>query len=328
MATIPRSYIDNYTRALEKVSAVGQEALGERLLTVDLEDLTRAANEIVEVMEIYCGTTAEASAQVSAEFYNAMSMLQTGESYQAEPISGHIPEATEKATRGIFQKAVEGDFDSMTHNLLGRLDYEVKKAAGETTMGNARNDPRGVRYARVPGGGETCDFCIMLASRGPVYHSAATAGELNHYHANCRCRIVPMWDTVWAGTSRRASASTIEGYDPDELYTQYATFMQDPKFRQRMMEGSLRARGKTVTGRVPEMSASPTAWRRAYQEGLTQFKDMTAIGDYIKEADSYEDLFHRIETLNKEGNYFYLGKSQIQQINQVLQRTRRELLGE
>lgn len=326
---IPRSFIDNYTRSLEKVSASGQEALGQRLLQVDLNDLTSAANEIVEIMEAYCGTTAQASAEIAAAFYDGMSRYSTGEPFDALTYSGHIPEATEKATRGIFQKAVEGDFDSMTDQLLGRLDYEVKKAAGETVMQNSVCDPRDVRYARVPGGGETCEFCIMLASRGAVYRSAASAGELNHYHAHCRCRIVPMWDTYWDGMSRRASASTIiEGYDPDELYFQYATFMQDPDFRQRMRAASVKARSGGASTRVPELSASPTAWKRAYDEGLTQFKDLRAIGDFIKGADSYEELFKRIEVLNKEGNYFYLGKSQIEVINQALRSQRDRLLKE
>lgn len=67
-----------------------------------------------------------------------------------------------------------------------------------------------VRYARVPAGGETCTFCMMLASRGAVYHTEDTAGGDGHYHANCKCRIVPSWD-----------GSGIEGYDPDEWYRKW-----------------------------------------------------------------------------------------------------------
>lgn len=65
----------------------------------------------------------------------------------------------------------------------------------------------GVRFARVPSGGETCRFCIMLASRGAVYYSEESAGKNNHYHANCRCRIVPSW-----------GLAQIEGYDPALYY--------------------------------------------------------------------------------------------------------------
>ncbi|WP_279020462.1 hypothetical protein [Mobiluncus mulieris] len=42
-------------------------------------------------------------------------------------------------------------------------------------------------------GATTCDFCLMLASRGPVYGSSETAGgEGNKYHDHCDCIPVPV----------------------------------------------------------------------------------------------------------------------------------------
>lgn len=42
-------------------------------------------------------------------------------------------------------------------------------------------------------GATTCDFCLMLASRGPVYGSSETAGgEGNKYHDHCYCIPVPV----------------------------------------------------------------------------------------------------------------------------------------
>lgn len=86
---------------------------------------------------------------------------------------------------------------------------QVRRLANETMRKNASRD--GLRYARVPGSGETCGFCIMLASRGFVYWSAETAGEGNHYHRNCRCKVVPGFDGM-----------EVEGYDPDALYGLYS----------------------------------------------------------------------------------------------------------
>lgn len=74
-------------------------------------------------------------------------------------------------------------------------------------MAKRKRPQSGVRFARVPSGGETCPFCMMLASRGAVYYSEQTAGADGHYHPNCRCRIVPSWGTA-----------EIEGYDPDLYY--------------------------------------------------------------------------------------------------------------
>lgn len=210
MATVPRRYIDNYTRSLEQLSAAGQQALAQRIALVDFSDMTAAANELVEIMEAYCGTTAETAAELAAAFYNGMSVYQTGMVYDAIPVSAHVQEGTEVAVRGIFQQAVDGNIPSMTTQLLMRLDYETKRAAGQTVLDNCAADPRRPKYARVPGGSETCDFCIMLASRGFVYRSAASAGELNHYHAHCQCRIVPGFGDA-----------SVEGYDPSEFYKLY-----------------------------------------------------------------------------------------------------------
>ena len=85
---------------------------------------------------------------------------------------------------------------------------QVKRRANRTMAENCARD--GVRYARVPRGSETCGFCIMLASRGFVYRSEKSAGALDHYHANCDCRIVASFD-----------ADTVEGYDPDDLYLRW-----------------------------------------------------------------------------------------------------------
>lgn len=326
MATIPRRYIDNYTRSLEQLSAGAQQALAERIQQVDFSDMTEAANELVGIMEDYCSSTAEASAEIAAAFYEGMSVYQTGESFDALPDSGHVPEATERATRGIFQQAVDGNIPSMTTQLLERLDFETKKAAGETIFSNSARDKREPRYARIPSGGETCDFCIMLASRGPVYRSAASAGELNHYHAHCRCRVVPMWDTAYAGPSRRAGMA-IEGYDPDALYSQYLDNMLDPAYRQRMLRGSIRARSGGTSTRTPQMPGSPTSWVRSYREGLTRFRDMGAVEDFIKSASTYEELFERIDVLNKEAEYMFLGKTQQQLITDLLRGQRRRILG-
>ena len=78
-----------------------------------------------------------------------------------------------------------------------------------TTQRNMRLDPTSPRWARVPRG-ETCEFCLMLASRGFAYTSEKTAGREMQYHSDCDCRIVPSW-----------GKQTLKGYDPDGLYARY-----------------------------------------------------------------------------------------------------------
>src|SRR5690606_36307470 len=88
-----------------------------------------------------------------------------------------------------------------------------------------------VRWARVATGRETCAFCLILVSRGPVYQSAKSAGlntsnenamrllqrgdetainaVMTRWHEGCDCRVVPVSDyNRWAG--RAAQKPTLE----------------------------------------------------------------------------------------------------------------------
>lgn len=83
--------------------------------------------------------------------------------------------------------------------LQGRIDEYVKFSARDTIMRNVKGD-RHARYARVPDGG-ACDFCIMLGSRGFVYHSEDKAGgdrfhgtSMDSYHPFCNCQIAVCFD--------------------------------------------------------------------------------------------------------------------------------------
>jgi len=87
-------------------------------------------------------------------------------------------------------------------------DFYVKRCAFENTVRNC--DANDVRYARVPTGSETCPWCLMLASRGFVYHSEAFAEHGKH--KGCDCIVLPGKDGV----------TQIDGYDPDELYARWA----------------------------------------------------------------------------------------------------------
>ncbi|WP_018686525.1 hypothetical protein [Actinokineospora enzanensis] len=59
--------------------------------------------------------------------------------------------------------------------------------AGRDVLVTAAQTDR-VRWARVPTGRETCAFCWLLASRGPVYRS----GDMTHWHDRCDCLVVPV----------------------------------------------------------------------------------------------------------------------------------------
>ncbi len=155
--------------------------------------------------------------QVAASGYNAATMPAALDRQRAE-----------KVARYQAGKLVEGDFEGFERECAAFVSNHVREFANSTMTYNwarsARQSSRyrsasvkaghgGVRFARVPRGGETCTFCIMLASRGFVYWSRETAGEFNHYHRNCRCLVVP-----------DDGSGEVEGYDSGEWYERWKAY--------------------------------------------------------------------------------------------------------
>lgn len=75
-----------------------------------------------------------------------------------------------------------------------------------TDAADAVDEYRGAKigWARVLTGAESCGFCQMLVSRGPVYRSEQTAsrigGSQKAYHDNCDCEVVLVReDQDWVG---------------------------------------------------------------------------------------------------------------------------------
>ena len=205
---IPRSYIENYSNSLNQISDTARESLSKALMQLNYDaDIADIRNAVIAVMQTACGASTDLSARLAADFYDGL-RLQFGidDGYQAEVDSGRIPEATDGAVRAFVQDLVDDKpIEQFVGKCVDRLDYETRKAANECIATNAKNDPKKPRWARVPTGAETCQFCIMLASRGFVYHSEETA---SHAHAHCDCRVIPSWD----------KSPTAQGYDPDLYY--------------------------------------------------------------------------------------------------------------
>lgn len=206
------------------------------------------------------------------------------------------PEATERAVRAFVQKLVDegedgvADFEDL---LLERVEYETKRAVAYNTIDNARRDPDRPRFARVPQGERTCDFCLMLASRGPVYLTAESAGAYTKFHVHCDCKVVPFWDTVEDGFSRRRGRGmSIEGYDPDALYKQYQERMKDPNFADRMRAAAQTAKDRRKHSEKAKDDRKDGGNRRSngpHEKGISTKRAANPAAkvdlDYIRSAD-------------------------------------------
>lgn len=305
---VPRQWLDRYVDKRSEVSESAQKELKRMLRSLDYSrSPAEVRRDVVAIMEACCGGASDMSASVAAIFYDGLRERVVGSRMGAFAQSGRTPEATDKSVRAFLQKLFEGDYDEFERLCLERIDYEIKRASGRCIDWNVRHDPMRdeVRYARVPRGEKTCDFCIMVASRGPVYHTAESAGALDHWHAGCDCAIVPFWGTFEVGPSRRASAMSLEGYDPDALYGEYL----NGKF------------GPSGTGRT-----SPQKIARSKADGKVTFDSVDEIQSYIKAATSYEDLFERIGLITSEWQDYGLGEKYRAIIQQTMREVRKSFI--
>lgn len=143
----------------------------------------------------------EGSAALACEMYDALAELQ----------GAHVPaaEPAETAEYGEVARMVNATKNS-TPQLKSGVSRLVKRAGADTTLKNALRD--GAEFAWVPSG-DTCAFCLTLASRGwqKASKKAIKGGHAEHIHANCDCTYAIRFDPE----------VNVEGYDPDAYLKAY-----------------------------------------------------------------------------------------------------------
>ena len=220
--TIPRAAVDFLTEEINGISADAQARVLKVLQGIQWtpENVAQCRDLVIQALASVMPTYTTMAAQASADFYDAARELVVGEKMGARAISDFDMRKTEGAVRGFVRFVLRDDVQTFNDQVLQRIDYEMKRSANMSVVENGRRDPKRVRYARVPTGAETCDFCLMLASRGFVYQSEGTAGA-GHTHYACDCRCIPGWDGM-----------EVEDYDPRSIYDRWQDAI-DAKARER-----------------------------------------------------------------------------------------------
>ena len=209
--TIPRAAVDFLTEEINGISADAQARVLEVLQGINWtpENIAQCRDLVIQALAAVMPTYTTMAAQASADFYDAARELVVGEKMGAKAISGYDEAKTAGAVRAFVRFVLDGRVDTFNDQVLQRVDYEMKLSAANSTIENGRRDKRKPRYARVPTGAETCDFCLMLASRGFVYNSQSTA-SMGHVHSGCDCRIVVGWDGM-----------EVDDYNPSSIYDRW-----------------------------------------------------------------------------------------------------------
>ena len=179
MATISAKSWDRYINALRKLNTKATNRMLAKIHEVGTDD-REALEEIIRYAYGIATRYGEGASALSAEMYDALAEL----SGKIVPLA--VPAPT--ASYGDVAKAVYGtDLQSKNPQVMadsiGRL---VKMAGVDTMQQNALRD--GAEWAWIPRG-DTCAFCIMLASNGwqRASKKAIKNGHAMHIHANCDC---------------------------------------------------------------------------------------------------------------------------------------------
>ncbi len=236
MAQIPRAALDYLTKEVDALGIDAQAKALRLLESLDWSngDVASCRAVVVDAITAMMPAYTDASAQAGADLYDSIRSVAVGSPLGASAESGYSSEAMEGAIRAFVQAIVDdGDVDAFNRNVLARISRDIRKSANVSMAKNALRDPLKPKFGRIPSGGDTCRFCLMLASRGFVYRSV---GAAEHCHPDCDCRVIQGYEGM-----------TVEGYDPDALYSDY-------------LDGAFgtfanRKRGGSRGGRIPDHEA-------------------------------------------------------------------------
>ena len=212
--------LSNYGYAVDTIAAKAKDYVISIIrYGIEVEGLSSVSairDYAILGLEQTLGVFGDQAAAYSANVYDTLMSeyaldLEPGKSYGMD----YNKEQLTSSVRYHAQKLVNGDLNGFLQNVGQKAFDLTRNTANQTMIKNAKRDyKKGVRWARVPSGLETCGFCVMLASRGFVYYTKESAGYnvlgLNRFHSFCDCRVFP-------GTKD----TEIEGYDPEHLYDVY-----------------------------------------------------------------------------------------------------------
>lgn len=219
---ISRQAWKNYAKQLNDINSKAAEELFQWIEANGVDENGLILDNIAEAVDKYNNTFidecnyivkkyGDASGALAATMYDAIAELE-GALVDAAEIAENVPIAD-------IYKTVNGVLKTSRNpgEMVGAVSRLVKRVSADTTLRNAERD--GAEFAWIPLG-DTCAFCVALASRGwqTVGKSTYKDGHAEHIHSNCDCNYAVRFN----------SKSDVEGYDPEyyaDIY--YGADLQD-----------------------------------------------------------------------------------------------------
>lgn len=211
MATLAE--VAEHRAANRGIVAAATRDLNRFWATLDLADPAGARDALLRFMPALTTQYGEIAATVAADWYDDLRASAGAPGRFTAQVAEAAPSAAiEAKTRFGAQHLWTPTPEQSLAFLASGLSKYVLQPGRDTIVSSVRRDSAKPRWARVPSGRRTCAFCLVMASRGFVYHSDASAGRAKKFHGRCDCTIVPDW----------SDDPRVEGYDPDRLYGLYS----------------------------------------------------------------------------------------------------------
>lgn len=284
MATISAKSWDRYIDALRKLNSKATNRMLEKINEVGTDD-REALEELIRYAYGIATRYGEGASALSAEMYDALAEL------SGKIVPPAVPAPT--ASYGDVAKAVYGtNLQSKNPQVMadsiGRL---VKMAGVDTMQQNALRD--GAEWAWIPRG-DTCAFCITLASNGwqPASKKAIKNGHAMHIHANCDCTYA----------IRFSPDVEVEGYNNGKEYRDmyYGAEGSTPEERINYMRRQFYAENKGIVGAESSKAEEfiPGYNRKTVSSQIKEFDPMNEYDYYDEKQEAY-----RLDEIIKQTGY-------------------------
>ncbi len=202
-----------YNEAVAKITDEAKDTTSRQLANWLAEHdatIAEARDEAQRILAANAELYSQQAAALAAEWYDAQGKAAGMRLDRAVTSVTVDRDSLSKTVRYQAQKLVDGNVDGFCDAVGEWAENEAKRVLNATIMKNVKRDKnKGVKFARVTSGRNTCAFCLMLASRGAIYHTRESAGELGQYHRHCSCKIVPSY-------SDDKYEVLVEGHDPKD----------------------------------------------------------------------------------------------------------------
>lgn len=203
MSTVSSKSWKKYLDALRQLSEKASKLMESEIQAVGT-DTPEAMERLVRYGYGLATKYGEGASALASEMYEALAEL------SGKAVPPAVPAPTAKygeVAKAVYGTKLQSDKPEVMAGSIGRL---VKMAGVDTMQQNALRD--GAEWAWIPSG-DTCAFCLTLASRGwqKASKKAIKNGHAEHVHANCDCTYAIRFN----------SDVDVEGYDPEALKSMY-----------------------------------------------------------------------------------------------------------